>query len=320
MRRTALWLVRVSAGVAALAAWPQSAAAQALRAEDVRIQTIAHRMAVAATPWCKTLAPLPGWVLHHLAEYDRHTRDDLIAIYAMDRGPGIVALAPGSAAERAGLRPGDTLTSINGIALGPLSSGPDLPRAQSREPGTRIDALIERELARGPAKLGISRDGEAMEVVLAAPLACPARVRIAEVNSRNAFADGDYAVFSARLVSETKSEDALAALVGHELAHNFLGHRRERETRGDRPRKREQESEADAFSLRLMAVAGYDPNAAIGFWGEFLNPSLLKSLGLGAHYSRERRMDDFRSGLAEMAGNRDAVTWEGVAVPRPVTR
>lgn len=320
MRRARLWLLHLTSGAVALTAGAQPAAAQALRSEDVRIQTIAHRMAIAATPWCRSLTPLPGWVLHHLAEYDRRTREDLIAVYAMDRGPGIIGLAPGSAAERAGLRPGDTLTSINGVALGPLSSGPGLPRGQSREPGTKIDALIERELARGPAKLGVSRDGEAMEVTLTAPLACPARIRIAEASSRNAFADGAYAVFSARLVAETKSEDELAALVGHELAHNFLGHRVEREATGDRPRKREQEAEADAFSLRLMAVSGYDPQAALNFWGGFLSGSLFKSLGLGAHYSRERRIDDFRTGIAEMSGNRDAVVWNGVSVPRPAAR
>lgn len=317
MRRSAPWLLHLILGLVMVAALAAPAAAQALRAEDVRIQTIAHRMAIAASPWCRTLAPLPGWVLHHLAEYDRRTRADLVAVYAMDRGPGIVAIAPDSAAARAGLQPGDTLTGINGVALGPLSSGSALPRGQSREPGTRIDTLIERELARGPARLDVLRGGEALEVTLAAPRACPARIRIADARDRNAFADGDYAIFSSRLVAETRSEDELAALVGHELAHNFLGHKRARETREDRPRKRAQEAEADAFSLRLMAVAGYDPNAALTFWNGFLNPSLLRSLGFGAHYSRERRIADFRAGLAEIAGNREAVVWAGVAVPRP---
>ncbi|KAI0885641.1 uncharacterized protein GGS22DRAFT_131801 [Annulohypoxylon maeteangense] len=110
---------------------------------------------------------------------------------------------------------------------------------------------------------------------------------------------GKVFVFSG-LIPLARNEDGLAAVLGHEIAHNLAGHVAERMsgqigvnillysaillTGGlamlgthfiggavldllfSRPMGRMQESEADYIGLMMMAEACYDPREALGFW------------------------------------------------------
>jgi predicted Zn-dependent protease len=111
----------------------------------------------------------------------------------------------------------------------------------------------------------------------------------------NAFADpnGKIGVFNGILrVADTP--DALAAVIGHEVAHATQGHVMDRARKNARqeiwamlggaatgagdlvrqslaimsglPYAREQETEADLVGLRYMAKAGFDPRAAVYLW------------------------------------------------------
>jgi hypothetical protein len=277
-------------------------------------------MGVAGTPWCTRKEPLSGWVLHHLAEYDAPLRADLIAVYALDRGPGIVAIAPGSPAERTGLLPGDTILSVNGLALASLVPVPGKLGGASRKPGTKVEDAIEQQLARPDAKLRVLRDGATLDVSLTAPMGCPARIRVATGHSESAFADGTYAIFSTKALKAARNDDELAALVGHELAHNFLRHKDRRASGDDKRPKREQEAEADAFSLRLGAAAGYDLDAALPFWKRLLDPNILDKLGISDHYPKGERLAAFTSELKTVQASPGSVTWNGVTLPRPKPR
>lgn len=289
----------------------QDSQAAPLREDDARVNAIAYRMGVAAAPWCASPVPLAGWTLHHLAEYDSGTRADLIAIYGMDRGPGVVAVATDSPAARAGVRPGDTIVAVGGVSLAGL--GTPAGRSASRQPGNRTMAAIEAELARGPATLTLQRGGSIVTARIEPVRGCPARIRIASSGRENAVADGSYAIFSTRIIRSARSEDELAALVGHELAHNFLAHHSARASGKDRRSKRDQEAEADAFSLRLMAVAGYDPRQAIGFWSRLLDFDPIESIGLGAHYPKAARIAQLKAELAKVEAG---ISWNGITLPR----
>lgn len=126
-------------------------------------------------------------------------------------------------------------------------------------------------------------------------------VVIQDDRSINAFAlpGGKVAVFTG-ILPLTKTEDGLATVMGHEVAHALQRHGAERYSRGiletigqvgalaagaaagrpdaamaamsaygvgvSLPFGRSQESEADHIGLRLMAQAGYDPREAVPFW------------------------------------------------------
>ncbi|TGJ82096.1 hypothetical protein E0Z10_g6651 [Xylaria hypoxylon] len=124
---------------------------------------------------------------------------------------------------------------------------------------------------------------------------------IDDPNTANAFVlpGGKVFVFSG-LIPIARTEDGLAAVLGHEIAHNLAEHVAERMssqlgvnvllyslitlTGGigilvttwlgnamldlvfSRPMGRRQEAEADYIGLMMMAEACYDPREALGFW------------------------------------------------------
>lgn len=122
-------------------------------------------------------------------------------------------------------------------------------------------------------------------------------------NSVNAFAmPGGKVVIYTGLLPVTQTEDALAVVIGHEIAHVLARHSTERMSQqvalqyggaiaggllGNSqamqqlgasvfglgaqygvmlPYARKQEYEADEIGLILMAIAGYDPRVAVPFW------------------------------------------------------
>ncbi len=116
---------------------------------------------------------------------------------------------------------------------------------------------------------------------------------------------GGKVVFYTGILPICKSEDGIAVVMGHEVAHAIAEHGRERMSRamlaqgitqvgavaigvstgnqqmmelgaqvlgigtqlgGVLPNSRKQESEADKLGLIFMAMAGYNPNEAVAFW------------------------------------------------------
>ena len=70
---------------------------------------------------------------------------------------------------------------------------------------------------------------------------------------------GTRVIIGERWTAGDVSDDALAFLVAHELAHNILKHRLRREgPRGERPSSKDVEREADRLAPWLMARAGFD--------------------------------------------------------------
>ncbi len=138
-------------------------------------------------------------------------------------------------------------------------------------------------------------------------------------------AGGKIAVYTALLEKLNLTDDELAAVMGHEIAHALREHTRERVSQQMAtnlglnilsaglglsagvsdlagqvlnvtvalPYSREHETEADRIGVELAARAGYNPRAAISLWqkmeqvGGGAPPELLST-----HPSPERRMQD----------------------------
>lgn len=143
----------------------------------------------------------------------------------------------------------------------------------------------------------------------------------------NAFAmpGGKVGVFSGILrVADTP--DALAAVIGHEIAHLTEDHvmaRAKKESRGDAlvilgsaatglgsvvqtttallwnlPFDRKQESEADIVGLRYMADAGFDPRSALYLWKNMQKANQgAPPEFLSTHPADDRRLDDLVKNL-----------------------
>ncbi len=256
----------------------QAAASTTLRRDDLRVGLVAYRLALAGSALCPERYPLTGLLYHHLAEYEPADRRLMAARYRLDRGPGILTVMADSPAARAGLVAGDVLLAVNGRSL---PSGASVAAEPKREKWRRLadeaEDEIEAALRQGPADLRVLRDGREIEVRLGSIPACLGRVRLARSTQVNAFATGRSVVMTLAMLNFLRSDDELAVVLGHELAHNIFHHRAMRSEEGIlrglgiKPSavwKREEA--ADRFGLRLMAAAGFDLDAAIPFWRRYL--------------------------------------------------
>ncbi len=207
------------------------------------------------------------------------------------------------------------------VSEGPLSA--DVRQAeQVRRVGRRMAAAVERYFReRGEAEV---LAGFAWEF------------NLIEKDEPNAWCmpGGKVAVYTG-ILPYTLDETGLAVVMGHEIAHAVARHGSERvshqliqqagayglafavkdadyraafmavygigtQVGGILPYSREHESEADRMGLVFMAMAGYDPQAAIGFWqrmaqaGTGAPPELLST-----HPSDATRIRRLREALPE---------------------
>lgn len=136
---------------------------------------------------------------------------------------------------------------------------------------------------------------------------------------------GKMAVYTGLLEKLQITDDELAAVMGHEIAHALREHARERASEqmvagglisvgtalfglgdiGQRgaeyaymgllglPNSRRHETEADRVGIELAARAGFDPRAAIGLWQKMAQAGGNEPLKfLSTHPSREDRLSD----------------------------
>ena len=149
---------------------------------------------------------------------------------------------------------------------------------------------------------------------------------------------GGKVVFYTGIFPVTQNEAGIAVVMGHEIAHAVLNHGQQRmsasllqqvgmmgvsvvtsglapETQalilaafgvttnlaGTLPFSREHEREADRYGLKLMAIAGYDPNEAVRFWErmEALSTGGGTPEWLSTHPSPPNRIRDIRNLVPE---------------------
>jgi predicted Zn-dependent protease len=134
----------------------------------------------------------------------------------------------------------------------------------------------------------------------------------------------------------TQTEDGLAAVMGHEVAHALLNHGQQRASAGilqqigaiglsivtsgqsdnaqdlimsaygagstllgTLPFSRKHESEADHYGLLLMAIAGYYPEAAIPFWERMAEKGGSTPEFLSTHPSDKTRINKLGKSMPE---------------------
>ena len=276
----------------ALSALAVAAAAQApdpppIRAEDHRVARIGYRLAANGAHFCPDPYPLTGLILHHLAEYEASDRATARTRFGLERGPGVLAVVENSPAAEAGLAPGDILLTADGRAFTSPASIANQADAKRRRIGIEdSERRLEAALGDGSAALTVLRGGADLRIALGSAPGCPARVRLARSGQMNAFANRGYAIVTTALLGFARSDDEVAIILGHEMAHVILGHP---EKPGKRALVRANEEAADRLGLRLAWAAGYNLAAAIPFWRRYwarIGPRLFSAHP--GHDARER--------------------------------
>lgn len=258
-------------GAAFLGSAPAAATGLSVRglaAHDLRLATAAYRIGAANARACAQPEMMTGMVLHDLTQYRPAARPAVSQAFQLKSGFGILGVVPGSVAHAAGLHVDDEIIAVgNSSVEDPLAI---TRNGQSYQRVERASLLLQGALARGTTSLTVRRRGRLIRAELRGQPGCGGRAALTESSSLNAWSDGRRVVLSTAMTSLAASDDELAFVVAHEMAHNILGHfsggKGSRSLLGGLglgfSRIRRGEIEADAYAVRLMSEAGYGGQGA----------------------------------------------------------
>ncbi|RMF20579.1 MAG: hypothetical protein D6760_11255 [Deltaproteobacteria bacterium] len=274
-----------------------------------RLLNVSGRLRVRGADLCgEGTAPYFGVEWFSLEAFGEGFRSVAERRYGAGDTVRVFAVAAGSPAEAAGVRRGDVLVSVDGR---PYSA----PRQALEWLASWKDASLPLELR---------RDGRVRSVVLHGVRACRYRVELVHSDDVNAFADGNRVGITTGMMRFVESDDELALVVGHEIAHNVLGHVRRRQANslagallgalldigaaaagvdtggagtrmgmqaGGIAYAKEFEAEADYLGSYLAARAGFDIRGAPLLWRRMAveHPSSIGHTFMASHPSTPER-------------------------------
>jgi beta-barrel assembly-enhancing protease len=266
-----------------------------LQAEDARVAAMSWRMQTANVAICPQKAKISGISLHALSQYQPAQRLVASSQFGLTNHVGIGAVAPGSAADRAGLKAGDNVLLVDGQPT------PDVAPNAGYRPVAQSEEMLEAAMTKPSIILEIQRrSGVEERIELTGELGCASRVQIIAGSSINAQADGRYVQINAKMLEFVANDDELATIMGHELAHNILRHR------ALKTPSKQAEYAADRMGVWLMARAGYDVDAVIPFWTRFEKRTNAGIFADGTHPSSKKRLAAVAVAVAAFKAQRAA--------------
>jgi len=240
----------------------------------------------------------------------------------VDKGLVIIAVIEGSPAEKEGLQPGDVLVSVDNKSF---FSVRDFERYRDK---LSIGNSIKLKIQRG----SLSKD--VFLTVASIPINVP--IIMVDVQEVNAAASSNAIYVTYGLMNFVKSNDEIAAVLGHELTHLVRGHVSKAQISsllslliaiplgiiadeaapgsGDLVLRtadifkasysRDLEREADYFGLKFIYQAGFDPCVSASFQERFaieIPQSMIRNY-LSTHPSSPERMLRMKKAIEELAG------------------
>ncbi|MGZ8998998.1 MAG: M48 family metalloprotease [Allosphingosinicella sp.] len=287
---------------------PSTTRWERLRGADLRVANVAYRLSVANKSLCSgALAPQLGFVVHGIEQYGPADRESAALGLGLGSRPGVMAVIAHSPAGKAGLLAGDQLLAVNGVDLGAGDGAAAAP--PTRAFVERAQRILADQMGKGSATLSISRAGAVSDLTFAAEMGCPVSVELVPGQAVNAWADGARIVVSHGILARCATDDDLALVIGHELAHNLLDHSRMPSAAGGAAgllslipgqgsaQVREHEEEADRLAVRLARAADYKLDGAEAFLGGLLEAEAGGS-GPSTHPMPFRRLALLRAAIA----------------------
>lgn len=298
----------------------QRLAIQTRMARIGRLDAVAYPMWTRGSALCGDHTGYSLWArFDTLAQVQAYpdTAQAVLSVLPIAPQPTVVSVTRGGPASQAGLMPGDVVTALNGV---PVGEGVAATRQLLKD----INSTQER-----PVRLQITRGAASMEVVAAPVLGCTFGIRYIENDGLNAFSDGASVNVLSGMIRFVESDDELAMVMGHELAHNAEGHIQLQKqdarsgkwldilaamggvnTHGRFARRaalrysQQYENEADYVGLYFMALGGYAIDGTPDFWRRMAveHPANIKDSYQATHPSTPARFTALEKTVAEIHG------------------
>jgi len=277
---------------------------------DQRVETIGYRLAHSAGTLCPEQVWLSGIAIQDLSAYGSASQPDARRAFGLGLDPIISAVARDSPAERSGLRIGDKLVAIDG------ETAPAAPRSSGTyQRIAAVEEILDRQGADGALDLDIRRAGMSYRLHIALERGCASHFQVRPSDAIDAGADGHYVEITSAYVERPESDDGLAILLAHELAHNILHHRERLNAAGvhrgllqefgrSARLTRATEIEADRLSLHLVDRAGFSLDAAIRFRETLWSGSGWDVFRSATHPAGAERLAILRSEVARIRASK----------------
>lgn len=262
---------------------------------EERLTRVSYRLSVASAGRCAHPEMLTGMTLHDIAAYSHRERKAIEGELHLGMGFGVRLIVPDSVAANAGLKAGDTIVRVNGKELGTFGTSL-IRRSASYARTAEFELLLDTELRRGPAQLVVIRGGSLVTIALQAAQGCGGKPVFYYDGGVNAWADGTYVAVTSKMIDFAQTDEELAFVIAHEMAHNILRHGEKLKGRsmllaslGVGSKKiKGAEIEADILGTKILASAGYSTNGALALLNRS-RPMQAMSLSL-THPSISKRM------------------------------
>lgn len=285
----------------------------AMQQIDQRVTAIGYRLVTSAGDLCSDQTPVLGFAVHDLSQYGQDEQTVVRDVFGFDGAPLVLAVAPDSPVATAGIQTGDALIRIGADPVAPAP-------ARATASYARVAAILSQLDSAGHSgtlALELRRKQQVFMVTATLRNGCPTRFQTKVSDTIDAQADGRYVEVNTGLIAFAGSDEQLAAIMAHELAHNILHHRARLDAAGV-PRGilgqfgknarliRETEAEADRLGVYLMDRAGYAPQGAIAFWTRFGAEHGLGIFTAPTHLSEGKRIALIQAEIDRMAAMRAA--------------
>lgn len=262
--------------VAEAASWPKD-----VRRDMTTVSAIDWRLSRQASRYCVDLVVDVGMRLDDLGAYSERSQERVAAELLLGPKPQIVALDPLGIAEAAGLEQGDVIEAINGKPVLAFSHGIR---------GTTISERVERGMMLLPRNKELEiravRSGEVQHYRLLPSEKCDYLPTLIVDEHLRAFSDTTGLAVSTGMVRFAETDDELAIILGHELAHIIM------KSHGSRLRNKNKEDFADWLGVYLASCAGYDAERGIRFWRRYKKrPFDFLSVSHRSNSARYKRLE-----------------------------
>ncbi len=216
-----------------------------------RLHRVAYPILRANAELCPKTQLDSGLVTATATNYAKELRAAARRELGVSNDPKVIYVRPGSAGQKAGIRASDMLQTEEGKPLGA---------------GKPLEAVMQ-----SGGNIRVMRGEDSFEKTLKGEEVCGYALQLKMTSAINAYATGKSIVMTAGMMEFVKSDDELAYIIGHELAHNTQSHIRKSITNyvlslGGTRYTRPFEAEADYVGIYYMERAGYNSDNVEDMW------------------------------------------------------